>query len=302
MKRFQFVFTVTIWIIALGTFRTEIRAQVPERRIAKSRPSSAGDRLNISAGEIKEPFRVGYSYGDRDVYKIVIERPGRLSVQASWQGSATTLALILNRPGEQNAYARNDGSSPLTLEFDVTPELFSRGQEWTVSIVNFSARQSATGVVFIHYPLIGRRLSELNPEMVRRYQPLLAAGTEPGTIERKILPDGTIEIHQSDGTIEQLLSDCGRTIIYPDGKIQRALCSTQVQPNTVPELPPDSQWTGLLQNYCDGLLEAISTMLLNDQASINNYKAFEGDRALTEKIRLRIKYVNKLAGVVSVPQ
>jgi hypothetical protein len=60
------------------------------------------------------PFAIGPN--DKDEYHFIIDSPGEIRVQASWTGTASNLALILNGPGQVTPYAGQDGSSPLELE------------------------------------------------------------------------------------------------------------------------------------------------------------------------------------------
>jgi len=75
-----------------------------------------------------------------------------------------------------------------------------------------------------------------------RAKPPKQNGSLSGTRQRNVRPDGTVEIHDPDGTIV-LLNDSGRTIISPDGQ-ERRLRSPHVhaQPATPPSLPGKKSW------------------------------------------------------------
>lgn len=81
------------------------------------------------------PFAIGPN--DKDEYHFIIDSPGEIRVQASWTGTASNLALILNGPGQVNAYARQDGRSPIELEYSVTSADVDKGETWTIGIWNF---------------------------------------------------------------------------------------------------------------------------------------------------------------------
>lgn len=81
------------------------------------------------------PFSIGLS--DKDEYHFLVGSPGEIRVQATWTGSASNLALILNGPGQVNAYARQDGPSPLEIRYLVTSADVSKGEFWTIGIWNF---------------------------------------------------------------------------------------------------------------------------------------------------------------------
>lgn len=81
------------------------------------------------------PFSIGPS--DKDEYRFIVGAPGEIRVQAEWTGTAGNLALILNGPGQVNAYARQDGTSPLEIRYAVTGADVSKGETWTIGIWNF---------------------------------------------------------------------------------------------------------------------------------------------------------------------
>lgn len=96
------------------------------------------------------PFSLTAEYGNRLVIDLRPAAAGKIKVEATWsQGGA--LALILNGPGQTGYYARQDGASPLRLEFDLTPELLAKGEGWRVSLANFS-RAAASGSIRALYP------------------------------------------------------------------------------------------------------------------------------------------------------
>lgn len=108
------------------------------------------------AGEAKtdrHSFSVNSEFGDRDVFTFEVNTTGTIRIEARWSGS-TPLALILNGPGQTGYYQRKDGSSPLVVIQDVTPEILARGTQWQASIVNFSRSGGAFGQVAIEYPVM----------------------------------------------------------------------------------------------------------------------------------------------------
>jgi T-complex protein 10 C-terminus len=173
------------------------------------------------------------------------------------------------------------------------------GNEWTISIVNFSSRGSASGVILIEYPAPVRKLADLALDQRSAIMRLLGKKPAGGKTEQRILPDGSIEIHYPDGRIVRIHGDgCGRTIIFPDGSSQQLLCS-QVQPGNPPPLPSDQTLVAWLNSYNDNLLATIQAILQNDQASIDNLNNVESGKPLLEVIRLRIRFVGALAGALA---
>ena len=97
------------------------------------------------------PFSVSSTFGDRDIVDFTVNDIGTINGEATWTGSAANLALILNGPGQVSYYAREDGTSPLSLSYTVTAADLSKGTAWRLSIVNFGGG-NATGTVTMTYP------------------------------------------------------------------------------------------------------------------------------------------------------
>jgi hypothetical protein len=87
-----------------------------------------------------------------DVSVVVLRGPGAISAQSVWTGSPNNLALIINGPGQVNFYAREDGGSPLSVNYNVTPADFAAGSNWLVRLVSFSPNTNTDGLINITYP------------------------------------------------------------------------------------------------------------------------------------------------------
>ncbi len=98
-------------------------------------------------------------------------------------------------------------------------------------------------------------------------------GDGGGAIVRRVLPDGKVESRFPDGTIRLDYSG-GYTIITPDGQEQIFLFQ-DVQGATPPSTPPDSAHENWLAQQNESLLIIITTLVGNDEASVNNYVANE---------------------------
>jgi hypothetical protein len=103
------------------------------------------------AAAVTYPFSVGSTFGDRDMFNFTVTSPGVIKAEATWSGSASGLALILNGPGQVGYYARKDGASPLTLSYTATNADTSQGDTWSISIVNFGGGM-ASGTLTLTYP------------------------------------------------------------------------------------------------------------------------------------------------------
>lgn len=252
-------------------------------------------------------FELSSVFGDRDVFEITLGRPGTIEASLRWRGSAERLAVILNGPGQSNAFAREDGASPLSFSFDVTRELFERGRTWTISVVNFSRRGSAVGRVVVNYPPSAPTLAVLSPQLRRAREAVLArppaesgrpaGGDHPASSEpaRSILPDGRVQVRYPDGRTVIYEPGCGFTTILPDGTVSGVQCN-QVQPATPPALPSEPALLTFLETHRDHLLQQISTLVDHRQSEIDLYLDYEAKNAagVLEQIQLRTRLMDKL--------
>jgi hypothetical protein len=151
------------------------------------------------------------------------------------------------------------------------------------------------------------RLAEMRPrlalprtplarlEQVQPPQELTPPGEagQTGAPERRILPDGSIELHYPDGTIRKLFGG-GETITRPDGTVSTMLYQN-AQPPTPPTAPPDSTHAKWLDAENERLLGIMRTLVGNDEPSIQNYLEREGsDRTVYEQIDARTQAVGWL--------
>jgi hypothetical protein len=83
---------------------------------------------------------------------IVLRGAGPIAAQTNWTGTPNNLALIINGPGQTAAYNRQDGPSPLSVNYVVTPDDFAAGANWLVRVVSFSAGTDTTGNIQIAFP------------------------------------------------------------------------------------------------------------------------------------------------------
>jgi hypothetical protein len=83
-----------------------------------------------------------------EVVNFIVNTAGKMEIKAEWTGNAKTLIFILYKPGYIQA-VRKEGRSPITIEYNVTPDMISRDNTWRVSLANFSSKTSATGSISI---------------------------------------------------------------------------------------------------------------------------------------------------------
>jgi hypothetical protein len=84
-------------------------------------------------------------------YLLYLTRPGTISATATWSGGPSSQALIINGPGKVNAYAREDGGSGVSVDYDVSSGDLSSGPLWILSVVNFEGG-SVNGSVSMTWP------------------------------------------------------------------------------------------------------------------------------------------------------
>ena len=86
----------------------------------------------------------------RTVYNIRLTKAGPIYVQAAWSGTQGELSLMINGPGKAGAYARQDGTSPLSVSYNVTEADLAAGNWWRVTVASFGSGQ-ASGDIQIKY-------------------------------------------------------------------------------------------------------------------------------------------------------
>ncbi len=89
-----------------------------------------------------------YLAGSRNIYYLRLNEAGKISSQAAWSGSQSSLAMIINGP---DGFARDDGSSPLDIYLDVSQSQFDAGDTWSLTTASFGGGTS-DGVIQFLYP------------------------------------------------------------------------------------------------------------------------------------------------------
>ncbi len=82
---------------------------------------------------------------------LVLRDAGSIEAQATWLPASSGLALIVNGPGQVGYYARQDGTSPLSVQYAVTPADLAPGDTWLVRLVAFSPL-TVEGNISLTYP------------------------------------------------------------------------------------------------------------------------------------------------------
>jgi hypothetical protein len=116
----------------------------------------ADGRVEITypSGSNVTPFVSDFVVANNSVHAIsllVLEEAGEIEAQATWTGTPSNLALIINGPGQVGYYARRDGSSPLSVSYTVSESDLASGDTWRISLVSFSSAD-AQGEIHLTYP------------------------------------------------------------------------------------------------------------------------------------------------------
>lgn len=277
-----------IFVLALAA------AVLPELVHAQQPASAPGGTISTQT----HPFQL--SAGERRHSLVLpVDQPGRIRVQAIWTGPAQRLALILNAPGQVNTLARRDGSSPLTLEFTVTEAHLRQRGEWRVSIVVLEDPAGASGWILAEHPSRPQLVDvRPNPPLQPALnQPAAQPSTSPASPSLTITPEGTIERQFPDGSLKRYqIEQCGWETISPDGKVSRVMC-VEVLRTQLADLPSgllgDQHLSSWLDELSPHLLEAVDA-IVGDEAAVQNYLTFEGQRPLAEQVDLRLRLLNRL--------
>lgn len=148
-------------------------------------------------------------------FNLLIKTPGKINATATWSGTAINLALILNGPGQVGYYARRDGPSPLTLEFEITRDLLAAGENWSLRIVNFQKGKSATGKISITLPEASYLLSESGLEKADKEIELVNRDVK---IDQQIQIKPKIEVSKPKPRQEELkIAMPSVKVLYPNG-------------------------------------------------------------------------------------
>jgi len=118
------------------------------------------------------------------------------------------------------------------------------------------------------------------------------AGSGGAKVERRIRPDGKVELRYPDGRVELLYAG-GKTIIMPDGQQQR-LAYSSAQPPTPPSAPPNSEHALWLEAEAAGLLNIIEALVAFDKPSIQAYLQSEGGLSPYAQISNRTRVIGRL--------
>ncbi len=173
----------------------------PQNVMAKERIGVR--QLNVSAQQKTSITRHFYLKGrTREIVEFEVTNTGEIEAKAEWAGTAKTIALILNGPGQVQYYAREDGKSPLTLTYEVPHNILSLGKKWKISVVNFNSGKTAQGKVLVTYPETPKSAELIKPVETEADKPV----TKPSK-GKQSLTVKHYEIQASKGFTTQQLKE-----------------------------------------------------------------------------------------------
>lgn len=147
--------TYTIGIAPRSSGNSSFNFKTSGAPVSSAQSSGSSCTGNICSGSYPLTMvfdaSIGSDFGARAIFPIEVLCPGQIRAWASWSGSAQTMALILNGPGQVGYFDRKDGRSPLAVSSPVSTANIQQGRRWWVSLVNFSGG-TANGSVTIDYP------------------------------------------------------------------------------------------------------------------------------------------------------
>jgi hypothetical protein len=157
-----------------------------------------------SAASSALPFNLSPGFGETQTMTISVDNPGCILVSvASWSAQPNTkkagkIALILNGPGQEQAYERVDGAASNSAPLWMSHAAQSAGQ-WKVTIANFDKKGSAVGNARVIYP---------PTQMPCEFR---AVVRRDGTVGLSWVADGGVTVERFTGSQWRPVSDCGQS-------------------------------------------------------------------------------------------
>ncbi len=90
----------------------------------------------IETGHISD--RITEQFSNRK-WDFQVQHVGQIRATLNWNDPNHSLAMILNGPGQIGYFAREDGVSPLNIEFNVTEKHLLKGTDWSIKVVSFES-------------------------------------------------------------------------------------------------------------------------------------------------------------------
>ena len=234
------------------------------------------------------------------VYSYDGDRGSRVAISAVMANNGETSAHYAHRPGpvERGRHRTRvtlgtNSSAPASFATNqIEIAMYQGGGEaFLKRQFSFAKTWSQPGAALP--PVL--QLARMQPRLALQPRPQLetlgaptppGSGGQTGAVNRKILPDGSVELHYPDGTIRHRFAG-GETVTKPDGTTSTMLFQN-AQPPTPPTAPPDANHAQWLDAENARLLDIMRTLVGNDEASIQNYLEREGSgRTVYEQIEAR---------------
>ena len=228
-------------------------------------------------------FASAFMTKDGDVVRHYGYRPGEVS-----RGKGRTRVQL----------STNQGAPDLFTSDGIRIQLYGGGgKAFATKNLAFTKTWAKPRAALPPTKRIVRQVRPVRPEGSLQVQPApgsdAADGPESsGQAERRILPDGTVELRYPDGKIVRL-TESSRTIIMSDGNEQTYMFQ-HAQAPTPPGTPPNSTHAEWADNEAERLFGIMRTLVGNDQTSINAYLQSESGSSPYGKISQRTRTIDLL--------
>jgi len=128
----------------------------------------------------------------------------------------------------------------------------------------------------LHYPKTWSRPGAALRPVLTLAEPALPEDGPPAVDrpQRRILPDGSVEVRLPDGTVQRLSE--GRIVVVRPDAPEQVMLFQNAQPPTPPAAPPDPAESAWLEAMSERLLEIMRLLVGGHEPSIENYLAQEG--------------------------
>lgn len=240
------------------------------------------------------------------IYRYEGDRGDRIALSAVMASDGETSAYYAHRPGRVQpgrhrtrvVLGTNRNAPPSFTSNQIEVAMYVGGQRPFLSRrFSFSKTWSRPGARLTPVlELAGIRAELLPaPHVLGPTAPTATDADTGAAVDRRILPDGSIELRYPDGTIRHRFSG-GETITRPDGTTSTLLFQN-AQPPTPPAAPPDTSHANWLDAENQRLLDILRILVDHDEPSIQNYLEREGtDRTVYQRIEARTRAIAWLVG------
>ena len=143
----------------------EPKSVVDSKPVAEVEAAAESPLVPAEQQALEFILQLGSESGSRQRYTFQVDRPGTVSVDCTWTGSAKVLTGILNGP----VGGRVDVGSPIHMFYQVEEKHLAKSKDFSLSVVNFRGGE-AQGMIRLSFPSDPRSISvtQVNQAYVKR--------------------------------------------------------------------------------------------------------------------------------------